>query len=344
MLNAKLGTEAATTTLFSFTLLRRKRTRRYGILESSNVHEAVFYARNFASMWMGQGVLADFIPRLADVDPDKLAVVVTDVDGNVYSAGDTDQRFTAQSIAKVILLAAALRDKGFEHVFQRVGMEPTGDPFNSIIRLETTVEKPFNPMINAGAIAVAACLPGASSSERFLRLLTYARELLCSPELVFDEAVFESEVLTGDRNRALAYMMSSIGSVFGDVEDHLSLYFKACALWVNCREISHLASVLACGGVSPVNGKRLIDSFHAKCICSLMATCGMYDASGEFALRVGIPAKSGVGGGIAGVVPGRMGVGTFSPLLDSRGNSICGIKAMECLSAELGLSIFAPLD
>jgi len=311
-------------------------------MESSCLQKAVSYAREYAAGWMGQGTLAEFIPRLSEVDRDKLAVVVTDLDGREYSVGDADQRFTAQSIAKVILLATALRDNGFEHVFSRVGMEPTGDSFNSIIRLETTIDIPFNPMINAGAISVTSCIPGASPEERFSRILAYARELLCSPGLEIDKEAFESEMLTGDRNRALAYMMSSFGSVTGKVEDHLALYFKACALFVSCREISHLGAVLAGGGISPVTKKKIIDPFHAKCICSLMATCGMYNASGEFALRVGIPAKSGVGGGITGVVPGRMGIGTFSPLLDKNGNSICGIRAMECLACELDLSIYAP--
>ena len=306
------------------------------------MQEYVKRAYNDAKAFLGQGNLASYVPTLSEADPSKLAVVVTAFDGTSYKEGDSDFRFTMQSIVKVILLAVALRDSGFGWVFDRVGMEPSGDPFNSIVRLETIDgNKPLNPMINAGAISVTSCIKGENAQQRFSSLLTYARELLGNPSLTWNEETYRSEMQTGDKNRALAYMMRSSGVLKGDVNQHLELYFRACSLWVNCEEISFLGAILASGGISPATKKQLIDPFHVKVICSLMTTCGLYDASGEYALRVGIPSKSGVGGGIMGAVIGQMGVGVFSPALDDHGNSVCGQRAMECLSNDLQLSLFA---
>ncbi|MEG3030522.1 MAG: glutaminase A, partial [Oscillospiraceae bacterium] len=221
-----------------------------------------------------------------------------------------------------------------------VGMEPTGDAFNSIVRLESAADKPMNPMINAGAIAVVSCIEGADAQARFSKILNLARKLLDSPNLNYDENVYLSESKTGDKNRALAYMMKSNGVIGGDVGEHLEVYFKACSLLVTCEELSYFAAVLANNGVCPRTKVCLIQPFVVKVIRSLMTTCGLYDASGEYALRVGIPSKSGVGGGIIGAVPSRMGIAVFSPGLDQKGNSFCGIKAMEYLSQVLDLSIF----
>lgn len=297
-------------------------------------------AHDHAARWLGQGRVADYIPELAKKDAHQLAVCITDLSGKRYAAGDSKNRFTLQSIAKVILLATALSDAGFEEVFSRVGMEPTGDPFNSIIRLESVTSKPLNPMINAGAIAVTSCIEGNNAEERFERILNVARLLLGNPDLTYDRDVYESENRTGDRNRALAYMMHSTHIFDGDVNAHLEVYFKACSLLTSCEEISYLGAVLAGNGKCPNNQKVIIEPFYVKVIRSLMTTCGMYDASGEFALRVGIPAKSGVGGGIMAAVPSRMGIGVFSPGLDAKGNSLCGIKALEYLSSVLDLSVF----
>lgn len=297
-------------------------------------------AHDHAARWLGQGHVADYIPELAKKELHQLAVCITDLSGKFYSAGDSQNRFTLQSIAKVILLATALSDVGFDEVFSRVGMEPTGDPFNSIIRLESVTSKPLNPMINAGAIAVTSCITGKNAEERFQHILSVSRQLLGNPELTYDQSVFKSESRTGDRNRALAYMMHSTHIFGGEVDEHLEVYFKACSLLTNCEEISYLGAVLAGNGKCPNSKKVLIDPFYVKVIRSLMTTCGMYDASGEFALRIGIPAKSGVGGGIMTAVPGRMGIGVFSPGLDPKGNSLCGIKALEYLSSALDLSLF----
>lgn len=298
-------------------------------------------AYEYARLGLGLGKPAAYIPELAKADPARLAVCITDLGGRTYTAGDSAERFTIQSICKVILLAAALQDAGFEALFERVGMEPSGDPFNSIIRLETASPyRPLNPMINAGAIVTASFIAGADPQERFGRLLENARLLLGNPELGFDQDVYRSESMTGDRNRALAYMMRANGILAGNVEEHLEVYFKACSISAACAEISFLGAVLANNGKSPRDGAMLLEPFHVKIIRSLMCTCGMYDFSGEFALRVGIPAKSGVGGGIMGAAPCRMGIGVYSPALDEKGNSCCGIRAMEFLSQALELSIF----
>lgn len=293
-----------------------------------------------ASNEIGKGLPADYIPALACADPTHLAVAVTDLNGVTYSAGDSKERFTIQSISKVILLATALHYAGFEQVFRRVGMEPTGDAFNSIVRLELGNIRPSNPMINAGAIAVASCIPGSSVQDRFDKVLRYARRMLDSPQLDFDADTFWSESETGSRNYALAYMMEANHVIQGAVPSHLEVYFKSCSLMTNCEEISFLGALLANNGISPRTGEQLIEAKDVRVIRALMTTCGMYDYSGEFALRVGFPAKSGVGGGIMGVVPRRLGIGTYCPALDQKGNSICGLRAMEYLSDSLDLSLF----
>lgn len=304
------------------------------------MHNTISDAYDHAKKWLGQGKVADYIPELAKADSTDLAICVTDLGGRTSAVGDSKKRFTMQSISKIVILLTALKDSGFEEVFSRVGMEPTGDPFNSIIRLETMTSKPMNPMINAGAIAVTTCVKGKNAEERFEKIRYNASLLLGNPDLDYSKEVYVSESATGHKNRALAYMMLSSNIFDGSVEEHLEVYFKSCSLMVTCEELSYFAAVLANNGVSPVTGKLLIEPFFVKVVRSLMTTCGMYDASGEYAIRVGIPSKSGVGGGIMGTVPNRMGLSVYSPALDAKGNSFCGIKAMEYLSAVLDLSIF----
>lgn len=302
-----------------------------------HVDQAYVHARQ----WLGQGKPASYIPELSKADPNHLAVAITGLDGSTFSAGNSDVRFTIQSISKTVILITAIRLYGYENVFARVGMEPTGDPFNSIVRLETMQSRrPLNPMINAGAIAVTSCIPGATPEERFGHILESARLLFGNPDMDYDRAVYLSESRTGDTNRAMAYMMRANGVIEGNVEEHLDVYFKACSILADCREISRFAAVLAGGGIRPGDGAQLVDTATVKVVRSLMCTCGMYDESGRYATRVGVPSKSGVGGGILGAVPGRMGIGVFCPALDEKGNSLCGIRAMEYLSHALDLSIF----
>lgn len=300
---------------------------------------AVLQAYYTAAKNMGQGAVASYIPALADIEP-HLAVAVTDLEGYTYSTGASRERFTIQSISKVLILAAALEEAGFKKVFCRVGMEPTGDAFNSIVRLETSGAMPSNPMINAGAIAVTSCIQGKTAEERFNKVRNIARRIFDSPELDYDVKIYHSELQNSARNQALAYMLEAGNVISGSVSEHLEVYLKACSLLANCEEISYLGAVLANNGVSPRTGAQIIEAENARTIRALMTTCGLYDYSGEFAVRVGIPAKSGVGGGIMCAVPNRAGIGTYCPLLDSKGNSICGLRALERLSEIESLSIF----
>jgi glutaminase len=291
--------------------------------------------------WTKEGKVASYIPELGKADPNLLGICVSTLEGEEFSEGNWDVKFTIQSISKVITLMLAILDNGRTNVFSRIGMEPTESGFNSIINLETShSHKPINPMINAGAIAVVSLVAGADSEERFSRILKFARKITGNPALDINEQVYLSEKSTGNRNRSLAYFMKSIGAIDGDVEDILDVYFKQCSIEVDCRDIARIGVMLANDGVLPWTGERIISREVARIVKTIMVTCGMYDASGEFAVHIGIPAKSGVGGGILASVPGRMGIGVFGPALDIKGNSIGGIKVLESLSNELDLSIF----
>lgn len=304
------------------------------------MQQSIRDAYTYAKKWLGLGQVANYIPQLASVDIHQLAIAMTTVDGTRYHYGDSEVNFTLQSIAKVIILATALEDVGTKNVFDRVGMEPTGDPFNSIRRLETLTHMPLNPMINAGAISVISTITGNHDTV-LQKILIKAKQLLGSQEIVIDQAVYQSEKLTGDRNRALAYMMKSNGVFTNDVPGLLDIYFSVCSMLGNSRQIAHLGAVLANHGSVPKTGQVVVAKPHVKIICALMAMAGMYDASGEYAVKVGMPSKSGVGGGIVAIAPGKMGVGVFSPGLDIKGNSFCGIKALEHISAVHNLSVYS---
>lgn len=295
-------------------------------------------AFQYAGKWLGQGTPATFIPELTRQDPNQLGIAVTTRDGRRYEIGACHARFTMQSISKLILLAAALEDAGFDTVFSRVGMEPSGDRFNSIYRLELTDKKPANPMINSGAIAVSGCITGPQD-ERVEKVLSLARKCLGVSQIQRDSSVFRCEVETGHRNRALAHMMRDNGVLDHNVDAHLELYYHACSMLVDCVMLSHFGALLANAGRIPGTDEVVLSSETARLLRTLMVTCGLYDRSGEFAWQVGIPAKSGSAGGIMAAVPGKLGIGTFSPLLDSKGNSVCGIKALEYLSRQLDLFV-----
>ncbi len=287
-----------------------------------------------------EGRVATYIPELALVDPGILGVSLVTVEGEQCTAGEGEHLFSIQSISKIISLALALEEVGEEKVFDTVGMDPTPDPFNSIMRLEMhQVHRPYNPVVNAGAIAVVSLIPRENGRERGKAVLELARRLMGNHELEINERIFESERDTGHRNRSLAYYMKSTGTLEGDVEDVLEGYFRQCSIEASVKDLAVLGATLATGGINPVTGERVLVSRTCRIIRALMVTCGMYDGSGEFALRVGIPAKSGVGGGIVAVVPGRMGIGVCGPALDSKGNSLCGTKLLEDLSRELKLRV-----
>lgn len=286
------------------------------------------------------GNLPTYIPELAKANKTALGICVAELSGKQYCAGDYQYSFTIQSISKVVTLILALQDNGITEVFSRVGMEPTGDAFNSMMKLEIVrPSKPFNPMINAGAIAVTSMING-EGEKRFNRILDFFKKITGNPNININEAVYMSEKRTGDRNRAMAYFMRDVGVITGDVEASLDVYFKQCSLEVTCQDVAQIGLFLANDGIVPATGERLADSEFTKLAKTFMVTCGMYNASGEFAINVGIPSKSGVGGGILSVVPGKMGIGVVGPALDEKGNSIAGIKVLEDLSKMLKLSIF----
>ncbi len=287
-----------------------------------------------------KGELPGYIPELRKANKEALGMSVVTLDGKEYHGGDSEYKFTIQSISKVVSLLLALEEKGEEYVFNRVGMEPTGDPFNSIVKLETVrPSKPFNPMINAGAIAICSMLEGQSSLGKVEKLLAFFRQITGNPKLTINESVYLSEKRTGDRNRALAYFMKDVGVIEQDVEGSLDVYFKQCSIEVTTRDIARIGAFLANDGVDLNTGKALVKKKNIKIAKTFMFTCGMYNASGEFAINVGIPAKSGVGGGILATVPGKMGIGIVGPALDDKGNSVAGIKVIEDFSEKYKLSI-----
>lgn len=287
------------------------------------------------------GQVANYIPELGKVDPNLLGVSVYDTKGRLFEAGDCQHPFTIQSISKPIVLLLALLDNGESKVFEKVGKEPTGDPFNSIVRLETFNEKkPLNPMINAGAISVAGLIHGKDGKEKVDRILSFIKDITHNKDISINESVYESELKTGNRNRSMAYFLKDVGNVEGDVEDTLEVYFKQCSIMVTTRDLAYMGALLARNGRDIITNKQVLPVRYCNIVKSYMATCGMYDGSGEFAINIGIPAKSGVGGGIMCTVLERMGIGVFSPALDLKGNSYAGIQLLQTLSEELSLSIY----
>lgn len=288
-----------------------------------------------------EGRLPTYIPALSEANPEDIGVYVSDIEGNNYYAGAYEKKFTIQSISKIITLALAIMDNGVEDVFSKVGFEPTGGSFNSILEMEKSDSpKPFNPMINAGAILVTSTIKGKSNAEKISRIVDFYRKLTGNAHLTMDNKVYTSEKETGHRNRAMTYYMKDAKIIQGDAEEILDLYFQQCSILVNCRDLARIANVFANDGVIAGTGEEVIPQNIVKKVRTLMVTCGMYDASGEFAVRVGLPAKSGVGGGIMALAPQKMGIGIYGPALEGKGNSVVGMKVLEELSKELNLSIF----
>ncbi|WP_138415081.1 glutaminase A [Aquibacillus sediminis] len=290
---------------------------------------------------VNQGKIASYIPALERQDPNDLAVSISYVNGDTVSCGVTKKTFTLQSVSKVISLALALMDHGEEYVFSKVGMEPTGDPFYSIAKLETSnPSKPLNPMINAGALAVTDMIKGKDVSERVERLLNFFRNLTGDSSIHYNTEVATSEFDTAFLNRSLSYFMKQTNIIKGDVEELLEVYCKQCAIEVTIEQLSTLGAVLANNGKEPRTGRELIPEHFARICKTFMVTCGMYDASGSFAIEVGIPAKSGVSGAILGSVKGFGGIGVYGPNLNEKGNSVVGLKLLKRISDQTQLSIF----
>ncbi|MEO0407376.1 MAG: glutaminase A [Cyanobacteria bacterium P01_A01_bin.135] len=288
---------------------------------------------------LDDGKLASYIPELRKASPDWFGISMVTVDGQVFQVGNVAQLFTIQSISKVFVYGLALEERGRDRVLQRVGVEPTGDPFNSIIRLDESSKRPDNPMINAGAIATTSLIQGSDPTARLNQVLEMFNRYVGHPVFI-DVSVFMSERTTGHRNRAMAHLMLNFGMIEDKLDEALDLYFQQCSVLVNSQDLALMAATLANQGVNPTTGVQAIQPCYIRDILSVMYTCGMYNFAGEWAYRVGIPAKSGVSGGVMAVVPGQAGIAVFSPLLDGNGNSVRGVRVFEELTAKYGFHMF----
>jgi glutaminase len=287
---------------------------------------------------LNDGKVADYIPELALAQPEWFGICIVTAEGRIFEVGNCDRLFTIQSISKAFIYGLALEDWGRDYVNSKVSVEPSGEAFNSIV-LDEQTNRPYNPMVNTGAIATTDLVKGNGATERLKRILDMF-ERYTGRDLNINVPIFLSEKETGNRNRAIAYLMLNCGMISDRIDETLDLYFQQCSILVNARDLAMMAATLANGGINPMTKKRAIDEHYVQDVISVMFSCGMYDYSGEWAYRVGIPAKSGVGGGITAVVPKQIGIGTFSPLLDAKGNSVRGIKACQDLSRDFGLHLF----
>ena len=281
------------------------------------------------------GALADYIPELTEVDPSGFGLTLSSSDGFLYESGDARTEFTIQSISKPFTYALALDQVGEDAVDAKIGVEPSGEAFNEI-SVDDKTKTPKNPMINAGAIAAVALVPGATPDERFAKIRDFYSACAGRP-LELDEGVYRSEKATGSRNRAIAYMLDSFGVLADDPDEVLDVYFRQCSLRVTSADLARMGATLARGGVNPQTGRRVTSTRVVQRTLSVLVTCGMYNAAGDWVSAVGMPAKSGVGGGIVAVLPGQLGIGVYSPLLDERGNSVRGVLLCRSLSERLGL-------
>lgn len=290
---------------------------------------------------IGSGKVADYIPALSEVDPEQFAFSITLFDGSQYHVGDTQTLFSIQSISKVFTFILSLKAYG-SHMYKRIGIEPSGNPFNSLVQLEYEHGKPRNPFINAGALNVTDALVShyGNCQLTISEVLGFIRSIADDESIGFSTRVADSEMEHGFRNMALANLMKSFGNFENCVEEVTRTYFKHCAIEMNTKMLSRAMLFLANQGKDPINGKSYITSQQAKRTNAVMLTCGHYDASGDFAYHVGLPGKSGVGGGIVAVLPNVMGLAVWSPGLNSQGNSLVGTKALELFTTKTGISIF----
>ncbi|GAA4987276.1 glutaminase A [Pseudonocardia tropica] len=267
-------------------------------------------------------------------------LAATDIEGTQWEVGDAGVRFPLHSISKVFTYGLALEDNGREEVLLRVGVEPSGDPFNSI-SFDEVNHRPFNPMINAGALVAVNLVHGATREEKVERLLTRLRIYAGNPDLAVDEDILAEQLVSNDRNVALSYLMRSLGMLHGNIEDNLYVYLAACSVTVTAAELSTMAATLARGGANPFTGVPALPRTYTRDVLSVMSMCGMYDAAGQWAYEVGIPAKSSVSGAILAAIPDAIGVGVYSPGLDRHGNSVRGVAVCRELSDRFGLHVFA---
>ena len=288
------------------------------------------------------GVLATYIPELAKADPAAFGICLTTANGDVFAVGDCDRPFSIQSVSKPLTFGLAVEELGRDRVLEYVGVEPSGDAFNSI-ELQPGTNRPFNPMVNAGAIAVAAMIRSKYGDGAFEHVLSRFSGA-AGRRLSLDCAVYESERRTGHRNRAIAHLLLNFDIVHEEAEAALDLYFRQCSILVTCRDLALIGATMANMGRNPISGEQVFDITSVRDMLSIMFTCGMYDYSGQWAYRVGLPAKSGVSGGVMAVVNRQLGIATYSPRLDPRSNSCRGIEVCAELSATLGLHAFDCLN
>lgn len=287
---------------------------------------------------IGEGKVASYIPELANVAPDQFGMAVVDFAGNVYVVGDATKRFSIQSISKLFALTLAFQREG-DSLWTRVGREPSGNPFNSLVQLEREQGIPRNPFINAGALVVTDMLASRSVNAA-QSLVDFVRKLAGVADITYNTRVAQSEISTSSRNAAMAHFMKSFGNLNNKVGEVLHAYCHHCAIEMSCMELARAVCFLANRGVNPWNGETVIDASSAKRLSALMLTCGTYDAAGDFAFRVGLPAKSGVGGGIVAILPGQCGICVWSPALEDSGNSHAGSLALEMFTSLTKQSIF----
>ncbi|MBQ3963992.1 MAG: glutaminase A [Firmicutes bacterium] len=297
------------------------------------------YERGLAAA--AHGEVATYIPELSKANPLDLGISLCLPDGTRYEIGDVEKRFTIQSISKVISLGCAIQRCGAKAVFSKVGMEPSGEAFNSLVELDLRTSRPLNPMINSGAITVASLLKEVMTFNEFMEI---TRKVCNDPDIDFNEAVYRSEKEHLSRNRSIAYLLESKGIITTGVEESLDFYTKMCSMNVTARSLASLGVTLAMDGQDPFTGEQLFPVRTAEIVKTIMLTCGMYDSSGEFAVFVGIPTKSGVGGGLLSAADDRIGIGVYGPSLDEKGNCIAGRPVLELLSEELELHIFDKTD
>lgn len=289
---------------------------------------------------LDEGVVADYIPILAGADPALFGIAVSRLDGEVMSAGDSLRPFSIQSISKAFVYALVCNEFGHAEVKARVGVNNTGLPFNSVMAIELNDGHPMNPMVNAGAIATTALMPGGSPAAQW-ELIHSGISAFAGRELTLDQDVYSSEAATNHRNRAIARLLESYGRLDVDPLEIVDVYTKQCALLVTAHDLSIMGATLASGGVNPITGVQVVSAAVCRDTLAVLAGTGMYERSGEWLFEIGVPAKSGVAGGIIAIAPGKGAIGTFSPRIDPAGNSVRGQRAIAYLSRGLGLNLFA---
>lgn len=289
---------------------------------------------------MREGKVADYIPALAKASPDQFGVCVCDVGGTIHAAGDAAHAFSIQSISKPFVFALVCQALGGGRVRERIGVNATGLPFNSVMAIELNPERTMNPMVNAGAIATTSLAPGANAEERW-RFIRDGLSRFAGRDLALDREVYESEAATNQRNEGIARLLQGYGRMYSDPDEATDIYTRQCALSVTARDLAVMGATLADGGVNPVTGERVLDADRCQRVLAVMATAGLYDHSGDWLYEVGLPGKSGVAGGIVTVAPGKGGLAVFSPPLDAAGNSVRGLLVTRFLSERLGLNLFA---